>query len=67
MGWQWVQERNVYHYRRLRWAAYVARMDIYRGMCDLYRSVGVVRVVKCRWLQWAGYVARIGIPQRGTV
>jgi len=67
LGWQYGEERNVYHYRRSRWAAYVARMDImYRGMFDLYRSVGVVRVVKCRWLRWAGYVARIDIG-RGTV
>jgi hypothetical protein len=38
-------------------------MDIvYRGVCDLYRSVGDVWVMK-----WAGYVARNGIAQRRTV
>jgi hypothetical protein len=30
-------------------------------LCDLYRSAGVVRVVKCRELRWAGYVASVDI------
>ena len=29
--------------------------------CDLYRSVGVVRVVKCGRVPLAGNVARVGI------
>jgi hypothetical protein len=32
-------------------------------LCDLYRSVGVVRVVKCGRLRWAGYVARMVLHQ----
>jgi len=31
------------------------------GLCDLYRSAGEVRVVKCRRLRWAGYVASVDI------
>ena len=30
-------------------------------LCVLYRSAGVVRVVKCGRLQWAGYVAGVDI------
>jgi len=30
-------------------------------LSDWYRSVGVVRVVKCGRLRWAGYVDRVGI------
>jgi len=36
-------------------------MDHLRRKCDLYRSAGVVRVVKCRRLRWAGYVASVDI------
>jgi hypothetical protein len=36
-------------------------------LCDLYRSVGAVRVVECGRLRWAGTVARVGITRRGTV
>ena len=31
------------------------------GLCDLYRSAGVVRVMKCRRLRWAGYVASVDL------
>ena len=30
-------------------------------LCDLYMSVGVVRLVKCGRLRWDGYVDRVDI------
>jgi len=30
-------------------------------LCDLYRSAGVVMVVKCGRLRWVGYVASVDI------
>jgi len=36
-------------------------------LCDVYISIGVVRVVKCRKLGWAGCIARMDVSYRGTV
>jgi hypothetical protein len=35
-------------------------------LCDVYRSVGVVRVVKCRRLQWTGLVGGMGKTMNDT-
>jgi len=53
--------------KMLRWAGYVARMDITQKGSDLYRSADDVRVLKRKMLRWAGYVARMDITQNGSV
>jgi len=35
-------------------------------LCDVYRSAGVVRVVKCKRLQWTGHVGGMGKTMSDT-
>jgi hypothetical protein len=30
------------------------------GLCDLYSSTSIIRIIKLRRMRWAGHVARMG-------
>jgi hypothetical protein len=34
------------------------------GVCDLYSSLSMSRMIKSRWMKWAGNVARMAEEER---